>query len=124
MLLHVEQRDIPTLWPIVRRWILPGSVIHHDGWAAYGSLNELGYAHDLVNHRYEFINQDGARTNHIESYWSRVKSRMRYLYGSQGELQWSHLDEIQYLMWFHWTNATVFLNFVDYIEHVGRLYRV
>ena len=44
-----------------------------------------------------------------------MKRRMKYLYGSQGELQWSHLDEIQYRMWFGWKNATVFANWAQFL---------
>jgi hypothetical protein len=91
---------------------------------ATDNLDNMGYLHEMVNHQIEFVNINGATTNHIEAYWSRVKRRMKYLYGSQGELQWSHLDEVQYRMWFHWTNATVFANFANYIDHVRVLYPV
>ena len=30
-----NRRDAPTLLPLISRWILPGSVVHTDEWAAY-----------------------------------------------------------------------------------------
>jgi transposase-like protein len=122
MLQHVNRRDMATLWPIIQRWVQPGSIIHHDGWASYNNLQNMGFRHEMVNHQIEFANINGATTNHVESYWSRIKRRMKYLYGSQGELQWSHLDEIQYRMWFGWKNATVFANWAQFLHHVRNLY--
>ena len=38
------------LLPLIRRWILPGSIIYTDGWAAYNSLTAEGFTHGSVNH--------------------------------------------------------------------------
>ena len=62
VIIPVATRDADTLLRIIREWILPGTTIYSDGWAAYGGINgmmEQGqrlYQHDWVNHSYNFIN--------------------------------------------------------------------
>ena len=43
-------RDFPTLIPLIKNWVLPGSIIYTDEWSAYNSLVAEGYTHDSVNH--------------------------------------------------------------------------
>jgi hypothetical protein len=122
MLQYVANRDAATLMPIIiQRWIQPGTTVHSDMWAAYQQLANHGYQHGTVNHTVQFVN-NGITTNHVESFWSRVKRRLKYIYGSSGELQWSHLDEAQYRLWFGWTNASVFANWQVFSHHVSALY--
>ena len=44
-------RDKPTLESIIQKYILPGSIIYSDEWAAYNSLSELGYGHKVLKHK-------------------------------------------------------------------------
>lgn len=50
----VERRDRETLIPIIKRWILPGTLIIADGWKAYDTLEEHGYKLLRVNHSKTF----------------------------------------------------------------------
>ena len=52
--------------PIIKEWILPGTMIISDGWKAYSNLSEHGYQHSVVNHSEEWKNMDGHTTNKIE----------------------------------------------------------
>ena len=87
----------------------------------YQQLGNQGYQHGTVNHTIQFVN-NGVTTNHVESFWSRVKRRLKYVYGSSGDLQWSHLDEAQYRLWFGWTASSVFANWQMFLHHVRQLY--
>ena len=50
-----NRRDGATLLALIYRWILPGSIIHTDEWAAYNSLTAAGYTHESVNHSIQFV---------------------------------------------------------------------
>lgn len=58
----VSDRSEDTLIPIIKRHVEAGSTIYSDGWSAYCGLNELGYNHFTVFHKYSFkkvyINQN------------------------------------------------------------------
>ena len=50
-----NSRGAPTLLPLIKRWILPGSVVYTDEWGAYNSLTTAGYTHHTVNHSIQFV---------------------------------------------------------------------
>ena len=76
-MIPVNNRKAKTLIPIIKKWILPGSIIHSDCWKAYNSLKNLGYTHVTVNHSKEFIDRSSAAcTNAIESDWRHAKVHM------------------------------------------------
>ena len=72
----VNKRDSRTLLPLIRRYIKPGSTIVSDCWKAYDRIPRLGlnYTHKKVNHRIEYVNEEGFHTNTIESTWHRLKA--------------------------------------------------
>ena len=73
-LVAVHDRSAETLIGLIKQWILPGTTIISDCWAAYNSLREEGYTHFTVNHSITFVDQTtGAHTNTIESTWKHVK---------------------------------------------------
>jgi len=44
------RRDAATLLPIIQRWVMPGSTVWTDEWAAYSQLTaQTGLAHATVN---------------------------------------------------------------------------
>ena len=61
-----NRRGAEILLPLIRRWILPGSIIYTDEWAAYNSLTAQGYTHGSFNHTYQFVDPEtGIHTNTI-----------------------------------------------------------
>ena len=69
-----NRRGAGILLPLIRRWILPGSIIYTDEWAAYNSLTAEGFTHGSVNHTYQFVDpQTGFHTNTQEGLWYHVK---------------------------------------------------
>jgi len=54
LLFPVEKRTAEVLIPLITRHVAKGSRIYSDGWAAYNSLNQLGYEHFTVVHKDAF----------------------------------------------------------------------
>ena len=51
------------------------SMIYSDDWGIYRNLEDIGYEHEIVNHRVEFVNEKVAHTNTIEGFLGRLESR-------------------------------------------------
>ena len=57
-LVEVPDRTAATLEPIIRRWILPGTHIISDGWAAYANIENIAngiYTHSVIVHERNFV---------------------------------------------------------------------
>ena len=92
----VPRRDAATLPPIIQQHVRPGTKIWSDEWGAYRNVQQLSPVsqHDTVNHSIEFVNRvTGVHTQHIESYWNRVKTKFKRMKGVQGSMLSSYLDE-------------------------------
>ena len=63
---------------------------------AYNNIQQLPTVqnHGTVNHSLEFVDsQTGVHTNHIESYWNRVKIKLKRIRGCRRTMVGSYLDE-------------------------------
>lgn len=68
----VEKRNAATLLPIIQQFILPGTIILSDQWAAYNMISSCpdGYEHKTVNHSLHFVDPDThVHTQNIENMW-------------------------------------------------------
>ena len=95
----VAKRDAATLLPIIARHVRPGTIIHSDEWAAYRQVQQLGPVtqHQTVNHSITFVDPTtGVHTQHVESYWNRVKTKFKRMKGVHEAMLSSYLDEF---MW-------------------------
>ena len=83
----VPDRKRDTLCAIISRVCRQGSIIHSDEWAAYSNIQrDLGFQHSTVNHSVNFVNPlNGCHTQHIESYWNRIKQRIKRMNGIRRE---------------------------------------
>jgi transposase-like protein len=54
----VEKRDKTTLLRIIRDHVHIGSTIYSDEYKAYDSLNQEGYNHFTVCHKFNFVNPE------------------------------------------------------------------
>ena len=52
MLFPVDDRSAETLEAIITRHSEPGSIIYSDGWKGYMGLNDLGFRHFTVEHKW------------------------------------------------------------------------
>ena len=95
----VANRDAATLLPIIQQHVRPGTIIWSDQWAAYRSVQQLPPVsqHATVNHSIQFVDPTtGVHTQNIESYWNRVKTKIKRMKGVQSTMLSSYLDEF---MW-------------------------
>ncbi len=90
MMRVVPDRTAATLLPLIQQHVAPGTIIHSDMWSSYRRVAALPNvaAHRTVNHSIQFVTPAGVHTQNIESYWNRVKTKLkrRYLniFGSSG----------------------------------------
>ena len=94
----VQTRDAATLLPIIRQHIAPGSTVHSDEWRAYNCIqSSSGLTHGVVNHSLHFVDPTtGIHTQHVESYWNRIKIKLKRMRGCHSHELPGYLDEF---MW-------------------------
>ena len=96
-LVPVEQRNADTLLPIIQQYILPGTTIISDCWAAYNNIENLGYQHLTVNHTYNFVDSiTHAHTNNVDNFRMLSKIRSKKERGTKNDLLDSYMIEF---MW-------------------------
>ena len=78
---NVQQK---TIEPLIKKALIPGTLIYTDEYNIYGRLEAWGYAHAVVHHgQGEFArddDQDGfceVQVNTIEGLWSLLRSWLR-----------------------------------------------
>ena len=71
------------MFDILVQNVADGSTIHTDCWDSYPPAIEninfaydADYKHEVVNHKYEFVTEEGVHTNNIESQWSALKRQL------------------------------------------------
>ena len=77
-MVQVPDRSAATLCQVLRDNIADGSTIYTDCWKGYRTteLEEAGFSHMTVNHRYNFLDPDsGVHTQGIERLWGSAKWR-------------------------------------------------
>ena len=94
----VPKRDATTLLPIIQHHVAPGTVVWSDEWAAYNHVASLPNVstHDVVNHSVEFVSPSGVHTQNVESYWNRIKIKLKRVRGCHEQQLASYLDEFMY----------------------------
>ena len=103
----VNQRDAATLLPLIQQWTKPGTEVWSDEWRAYNNVSTLPTvsSHHTVNHSLHFKDPvTGVHTEHIESYWNRVKTKLKRMRGCHRHQLPSYLDEF---MWFERHGTTL-----------------
>jgi transposase-like protein len=86
-LARVPDASAQSLEKVVQQTVLPGAVIHTDGWKGYGKLSALGYTHEVVRPTAE-VGED------LLPHCHRVASLLkRWMIGThQGAISHEHLD--------------------------------
>ena len=87
------------LYCLLSRHILAGgTIVHSDQWASYSQVSRLPNVsqHETVNHSVEFISPTGIHTQNVESYWNRVKTKIKRMKGCHEQQLASYLDEFMY----------------------------
>ena len=69
-----------TLMPIIKRKVVPDSIVYSDGWKGYNALDVSDFHHFRINHS-ECFADDRNHINGIENFWSQAKRHMRKFNG-------------------------------------------
>ena len=71
----MPDRKSPTLINVIKKHILPGSIIISDGWKAYDKVVEYGSQHFAVNHSANYVCPENpmVHTQNIERLWQSFK---------------------------------------------------
>lgn len=77
----IEDCKRSTLLPIIKRKVVPDSVVYSDTFAVYDTLSIEGYEHHRINHQEELVGEDGRPINGIENFWSQAKRHLRRFNG-------------------------------------------
>ena len=120
----VSRRDAQTLLPIIQAHVLPGTIIYSDEWAAYNQVQNIPNvtAHATVNHSLHFVDpQTDVHTQNIESYWNRVKYRIKHMKGVHLHQLASYLDKF---MWRERRRQTTSLAFEHIMRDISAQYPV
>ncbi len=69
-----------TLIPIIKRKVIPDSIVYSDCWRGYNVLDVSGFRHFRINHSKLFADRDN-HINGIENFGSQAKRHMRKFNG-------------------------------------------
>lgn len=88
----------PSLQGFVRDTVSPDAeAVYTDDWVSYRALGDLGYEHEMVNHRTDEWVRGDVHTNTVEGVWSLFK---RSVVGSYHHMSVKHLpaylDEMEW----------------------------
>ncbi len=78
--MHLPEGTAKTLVPLVRKHILPASIIYTDELPAYAGLKREGYAHKRVHHSARVYVDGDVHTNTIDGFWALLKSGISGVY--------------------------------------------
>ena len=116
--MSVEKRDKATLLPIIKERIKQGTTIISDGWAAYKTLKNEGFNHQVVIHSQNFVDPTtGAHMQTIESLWWQIKRQLPDTYSRHNQM-YLHLAE------YMWCQLRCDCNdlFVSFLQDVSKYY--
>ena len=100
----VPHRDANTLLPLITAYVAPGKVMYSDEWATYNQVQRLSNvsSHDVVNHSVNLTTGVHVHTQNVESFWNRVKIKLRRMRRCHGEHLPNYLEftYVQGMPWY------------------------
>ena len=63
--------------PIIRRKIVPDSIVYTDSYRAYNALDVSEFYHCRINHAKAFASSSKRHINGIENFWNQAKRILR-----------------------------------------------
>jgi len=76
----ISDASSATLMPIMKRKIVPDSIVYSDCWKAYNVLDVSDFKHFRINHS-ELFAEARNHINGIENFWNQAKRHMRKFNG-------------------------------------------
>ena len=72
----VDDTKTNTLIPVIKRKIMPDSIVYTDCYKSYHALDVSEFHHDRINHSTHFAEQKN-HINGIENFWNQAKRVLR-----------------------------------------------
>ena len=120
----VQAPDAATLLPIIQAHKAPGTTVHSDQWAAYNRVQTLGNVavHSAVNLSLNFVDPvTGVHMQNVESYWNRVKRKLKRMKGCHEHQLPSYLYEF---MWRERYGRTAGMAWQNILQDIATQYPV
>ena len=76
----ISDASSETLIPIIKRKVIPDSIVYSDSWKAYNVLDVSDFKHFRINHSELFADKKN-HINGIENFWNQTKRHMRKFNG-------------------------------------------
>jgi transposase len=73
----IDDTKTATLMPIIRRKIVPDSVVYTDCYQSYNALDVSEFKHFRINHSTHFSENKYNHINGIENFWNQAKRILR-----------------------------------------------
>ncbi len=84
-----------TLMPIIRRKVIPDSIVYSDCWRGYNILDVSDFHHYRINHSKLFADKEN-HINGIENFWNQAKRHMRKFNGVPKQYFGLYLKECEW----------------------------
>lgn len=72
----VDNAKSETLLPVIKKKIMPDSIVYTDSLSSYDKLDVSGFIHYHINHSKEFADRQN-HINGIENFWNQAKCVLR-----------------------------------------------
>jgi len=72
----VDNAKSETLLPVIKKKIMPDSIVYTDSLSSYDKLDVSGFIHYSINHSKEFADRQN-HINGIENFWNQAKRVLR-----------------------------------------------
>ena len=72
----VDNAKSETLLPVIKKKIMPDSIVYTDSLSSYNKLDVSGFTHHRINHSKEFADRQN-HINGIENFWNQAKRVLR-----------------------------------------------
>lgn len=73
----IQDTKTDTLLPIIRRKIVPDSIVYTDSYRSYNALDVSEFHHHRINHSTQFAEHKHNHINGIENFWNQAKRVLR-----------------------------------------------
>ena len=77
----ISDASSETLIPIIKRKVIPDSIVYSDSWKAYNELDVSDFKHFRINHSERFADKKN-HINGIDNFWNQAKRHMRKFNGA------------------------------------------
>lgn len=96
----VPNRTFETLTNILLKRVPKSCTIYHDDYPSYRNLHTIGYNHETVVHKNEFVTAAGVHTNKAEGLIGLLRQRITRMHGLYNCRTQLIMDEFAYRMSF------------------------